>query len=190
MQTTKNVHTEHCCSVHGCKYGEKDCPVALGLQKQSYPCEFCGEDDLKDYYNDFPQRLGATETEGYKNGYNPHPTHCCKKHGCKYGYDDCPVYIGKEKQEYPCEECHMDMNLFDPVQIIDENERLKKLLYLFICTRRSLSKSWYISEVSIRSAKDFLVVTIRDFLGDHLVGRTLLPLEDFKKWYRKNYINL
>lgn len=38
---TKNVHTEHCCFEHGCKYGEDDCPVATGLQKQSYPCEAC-----------------------------------------------------------------------------------------------------------------------------------------------------
>jgi len=32
-------------------------------------------------------------------------THCCKKHGCKYGYKDCPVKLGEVKQAYPCEEC-------------------------------------------------------------------------------------
>lgn len=32
-------------------------------------------------------------------------THCCKRHGCKYGYGNCPVYAGTEKQEYPCEYC-------------------------------------------------------------------------------------
>jgi hypothetical protein len=39
----KNVHTEHCCVIHGCKYGEEDCPVATGKQKQSYLCENCGD---------------------------------------------------------------------------------------------------------------------------------------------------
>lgn len=37
----KNVHTEHCCKMHGCKYGDERCPVVDGTQKQSYPCESC-----------------------------------------------------------------------------------------------------------------------------------------------------
>lgn len=47
-----------------------------------------------------------------------HETHCCFKHGCKYGYPlinkKCPVYCGKIKQEYPCEECDdsNDIKLF------------------------------------------------------------------------------
>jgi len=35
------VHQTHCCSKHGCKYGEDDCPVANGIIKQDYPCEAC-----------------------------------------------------------------------------------------------------------------------------------------------------
>lgn len=39
---TKDVHTEHCCYLHGCKYmGEDDCPVAAGEKPQSYACEQC-----------------------------------------------------------------------------------------------------------------------------------------------------
>lgn len=34
----KCVHTEHCCVNCGCKYGDEDCPVVLGLKKQSNPC--------------------------------------------------------------------------------------------------------------------------------------------------------
>ena len=37
----KDVHTEHCCKEHGCKYGEDDCPVVTGKKIQSYPCEIC-----------------------------------------------------------------------------------------------------------------------------------------------------
>src|SRR6185369_12142876 len=35
------VHIGHCCKKHGCKYGDVDCPVALGLAEQKHPCEFC-----------------------------------------------------------------------------------------------------------------------------------------------------
>jgi len=34
-----------------------------------------------------------------------HRTHCCDKHGCKYGNTNCPVETGKMKQEGPCIEC-------------------------------------------------------------------------------------
>ncbi len=34
-----------------------------------------------------------------------HESHCCVKHGCKYGQDDCPVETGVTKQEYTCETC-------------------------------------------------------------------------------------
>lgn len=39
----KDVHTEHCCIHHGCKYGDEDCPVTNGVKPQSYPCEYCDE---------------------------------------------------------------------------------------------------------------------------------------------------
>ena len=49
--SNKNVHTEHCCVVHGCKYGDFDCPVWLGQQKQSFACESCFfEFDYTDKY--------------------------------------------------------------------------------------------------------------------------------------------
>lgn len=37
-----DVHTEHCCSVHGCKYAcGTDCTVENGTKPQSHPCEQC-----------------------------------------------------------------------------------------------------------------------------------------------------
>lgn len=58
----KDVHTEHCCSRHGCKYGywdgktERDpkwsyrsdeiCTVTSGKAPQSFPCEDCEYDDI------------------------------------------------------------------------------------------------------------------------------------------------
>lgn len=34
-----------------------------------------------------------------------HVGHCCKDHGCKYGYEKCPVVLGLANQEHPCEDC-------------------------------------------------------------------------------------
>ena len=39
------VHTEHCCKIHGCKYGDdENCPVVNSYRMQSFPCEFCTGD--------------------------------------------------------------------------------------------------------------------------------------------------
>lgn len=40
----KDVHTEHCCKEHGCKYDDEDCPVVQGKKEQSFPCESCDDD--------------------------------------------------------------------------------------------------------------------------------------------------
>lgn len=41
------VHAEHCCVVHGCKYGdERDCPVANGKLAQIQACEQCIREDI------------------------------------------------------------------------------------------------------------------------------------------------
>jgi hypothetical protein len=42
-----DVHTEHCCVLHGCKYGKDDeCSVMLGDKSQSFPCEQCRIDGI------------------------------------------------------------------------------------------------------------------------------------------------
>ena len=43
----KDTHTEHCCSIHGCKYGNHDCTVVMGIKEQSFPCEDCYDDAEK-----------------------------------------------------------------------------------------------------------------------------------------------
>ena len=40
----KDVHTEHCCKKHGCKYSDPACTVAYGDKVQSFPCEDCDEE--------------------------------------------------------------------------------------------------------------------------------------------------
>lgn len=48
MKMKKDVHTEHCCALHGCKYDNQACPVENGLAPQSYPCEQCREEINED----------------------------------------------------------------------------------------------------------------------------------------------
>jgi hypothetical protein len=43
----KDVHTEHCCIVHGCKYSkDEECTVMTRKEPQSFPCESCGYDGI------------------------------------------------------------------------------------------------------------------------------------------------
>jgi hypothetical protein len=37
----RDIHTEHCCRVHGCKYGALDCSVELCLKPASFRQECC-----------------------------------------------------------------------------------------------------------------------------------------------------
>jgi len=64
----EDIHTEHCCIVHGCKYGDDDCVVTTGKKRQSYPCECC--DDDKRHYRDEAM--------------------ICPHHGCEVTGDGCP----------------------------------------------------------------------------------------------------
>ena len=40
------IHISHCCAIHGCKYGNTDCPVENKLVMQKYPCEYCEEQGI------------------------------------------------------------------------------------------------------------------------------------------------
>lgn len=44
----RDVHTEHCCKKHGCKYNDRTCPVETGAKLQSYPCEDCENQERED----------------------------------------------------------------------------------------------------------------------------------------------
>ncbi|ASV44386.1 hypothetical protein PBI_SCTP2_371 [Salicola phage SCTP-2] len=44
FNSEKDVHTEHCCIQHGCKYCDDDCPVVNGIKTQSFECEDCDHD--------------------------------------------------------------------------------------------------------------------------------------------------
>ena len=54
------VHTSHCCVIHGCKYGDKDCPVVNKKILQKYPCQECDKPSLDDnwrlIFNEFKNK--------------------------------------------------------------------------------------------------------------------------------------
>ena len=37
----ERIHAAHCCTEHGCKYGDDDCPVVSNKVTQMYPCIDC-----------------------------------------------------------------------------------------------------------------------------------------------------
>lgn len=37
-------------------------------------------------------------------------SHCCVRHGCKYGYHGCPVATGQVTQDHPCEQCTYELD--------------------------------------------------------------------------------
>jgi hypothetical protein len=51
IQKYFDVHTEHCCAVHGCKYGDDNCTVFIAAKEQNYiqsfPCDECGRDGFE-----------------------------------------------------------------------------------------------------------------------------------------------
>lgn len=44
MKSNLDVHTRHCCRVHGCKYGDSDCPVWLCYKVQESACYYCWDE--------------------------------------------------------------------------------------------------------------------------------------------------
>jgi len=56
------THRTHCCILHGCKYGNDECPVVSGEIRQDYTCEDCSRDGIEtmEDFRDF--RAGKKKT--------------------------------------------------------------------------------------------------------------------------------
>jgi hypothetical protein len=66
----KDVHTEHCCIRHGCKYGHVNCTVAYGEKQQSWPCDYCFMqiEEEWDWAHLMNEMYDKGFTEGHKRG--------------------------------------------------------------------------------------------------------------------------
>jgi len=76
----EGVHRTHCCVAHGCKYGDRDCPVETGRIKQDYTCEECdyvGIENLEDLQNyvmrSMNDEVPLISEENYVNLYGGEP---------------------------------------------------------------------------------------------------------------------
>jgi len=65
-----------------------------------------------------------------KEKHGVHETHCCIKHGCKYGDIDCPVVLGIIKQRYLCESCSWDVQ--------GKNQSLESITKIFLKENRKI----------------------------------------------------
>lgn len=61
----KDVHTEHCCEEHGCKYGDRNCTVKTKVKPQSFPCEYCEEDFVELSRADLAQMITNAIHKGF-----------------------------------------------------------------------------------------------------------------------------
>jgi hypothetical protein len=129
------------------------------------------------------KRLGA-KNEAYYEGYNPHPSHCCVYHGCKYGYDDCPVSMKEEKQEYPCEDCGHERDYFFSINDADKAERLYNLMARYLLEETAINSDDSI--VSIKRQGDLLKVWALDNSGQ-MHGMISVSSIVFDKWARENW---
>ena len=55
------AHKTHCCILHGCKYGDPDCPVVQRVIVQDYLCEDC-----EPYYNPWVKSSIEVKIEDFK----------------------------------------------------------------------------------------------------------------------------
>jgi hypothetical protein len=70
--------------------------------RASFECVYDEIDSLNEELKSEIRKRNGTNIP--KDSWGVHETHCCKKHGCKYGQsEDCPVCLGLIKQKYGCE---------------------------------------------------------------------------------------
>lgn len=94
----KDVHTEHCCIIHGCRYGDKDCTVTNKNHPQSYPCQTCMDDksqnlwESQSYIRTFLYQLKAISSPIFLGKSN-----LVERFTYKHPYDYEQIYSKKTK---------------------------------------------------------------------------------------------
>lgn len=56
-----------------------------------------------------------------------HTEHCCFKHSCRYGDDECPVVTGLKKQSFPCMDCRDERENFISKYVTADNDQCFEL---------------------------------------------------------------
>lgn len=151
-------HVKAKCFPMSCSLGSENCPVP-----------------------DYGFRYGAMKDKTEK--YNPHPSHCCARHGCKYGYDDCPVYLQEQKQEYPCESCGYDIAEFRSQEILQNYNDLSAYLVKYLNSKNKL-KSCALTKVIYDSLSGKIRVSWNSMSAAHL---TVVDCRELDNWIEDNW---
>jgi len=90
------VHRTHCCVIHGCKYGDPDCPVENKKVLQEYLCEQCG-----DVYDSTEKTTMAQIEEVFRAPVGVikpltvlEKLHVIEEHKCIYNIHYCKAGVG------------------------------------------------------------------------------------------------
>lgn len=67
-------------------------------------------DRIRPIYPEHPADIDADGGSRVTRNYYSCQSHCCKNHGCKYGYTGCPVSTGLVVQDHPCEQCTWEIS--------------------------------------------------------------------------------
>jgi hypothetical protein len=110
--------------------------------------------------------------------HNSCPTHCCPLHGCKYGYDDCPVASGTTRPEYGanngCEQC-------EAKPIHDAIDRWERVVRLTESTDGFAHSSYH---AALHAIRELAEEEISNLILDLGVSDPL-PIEAASRLYRK-----
>ncbi len=101
----KDVHTEHCCAKHGCKYGDDDCTVTTGLAPQSFDCESC-DWDKENMAEDFQVNRYMVMKFDYS-------LDSLVQHSVSLGLENARRFLKKIRETFPQDE-------FSLVAVLDE----------------------------------------------------------------------
>lgn len=80
-----------------------------------------------------------------KDKWPVHERHCCPKHGCKYGDEDCPVVNGEtDKHNEHCEMCEDNFNDPDPITLLLAWRKFQRPVF-----GQDFIDLWYIHELEM-----------------------------------------
>jgi hypothetical protein len=69
--------------------------------------------------NKIIKQMNVDKAMANKEHWGVHESHCCPKHGCKYGDNDCPVVLGlTDKHSNHCETCEWEYEDPDPLYVL------------------------------------------------------------------------
>jgi hypothetical protein len=83
-----------------------------------------------------------------------HINHCCERHGCQYGDENCPVVIGLAIKNHRCEDCDRELQTLN-------KDIIPKVLDAFRSTM-----AYFYSEIDNTKEEYFVKQLVINFLDN------------------------